>query len=319
MASRPLVSIIVVSFNTREMTLACLRSVYAETNAPFELIIVDNASDDGSVEAIASEFPEVRLIAETTNLGFAVANNLAGKLAKGDYLLLLNPDTVVLRGSIDKLLAFAEKRPQAKLWGGRTVFADGALNPTSCWRRMSLWSLFCQAIGLTTVFRQSALFNPEGYGAWRRDTEREVDTVTGCFLMIKRVDWDALNGFDEKYLMYGEDADLSLRAQRRLGARPRITPDAEIVHHQGASEHVRVEKLIRLLSAKITLIEDHFPPRSIWLGNLLLCLWPLSRAAFNHLAFRSDAGNAWYSACRRNNEWRDGWTKRSVLEGGEPR
>ena len=103
----PILSILVISYNTREMTLDCLRSVRSQTTTPYELIVLDNASTDGSAAAIAAEFPEIMLLAEPVNHGFAKANNLAAAQARGEYLLLLNPDTVVLDGALDTLLAFA--------------------------------------------------------------------------------------------------------------------------------------------------------------------------------------------------------------------
>ena len=133
-AAAPVLSILVVSYNTRAMTLDCLRSVVAETRTPYELIVLDNASADGSAEAVAAEFPQARLIASPENLGFAEGNNVAAQEARGEYLLLLNPDTLVLRGSLDRLLDFARAEPGAGIWGGRTLFADGRLNPSSCWR-----------------------------------------------------------------------------------------------------------------------------------------------------------------------------------------
>ena len=168
--TRSTVSILIVSYNTREMTLACLRSVFEQTHAvDFEVIVVDNASSDASSDAIERQFPQTRLIRSAENLGFAKANNLAARAAGGEFLLLLNPDTVVLDCAIDRLMEFAAERPKAGIWGGRTLFADGSLNPTSCWRFMSLWSLFAQATGLTALWRDSPLFNPEGYGGWRRE------------------------------------------------------------------------------------------------------------------------------------------------------
>ena len=133
--ARPKISVLIVSYNTREMTLACLRSVAAQTQTAHEVIVLDNKSQDGSVEAIAAEFPDVQLMAEQDNHGFAKGNNIAAKRARGDYILLLNPDTIVLNGAIDQLVAFAERKPEAKIWGGRTLFGDHSLNTSSCWRR----------------------------------------------------------------------------------------------------------------------------------------------------------------------------------------
>ena len=129
-------SIVIISYNTRELTLACVESVLGRTRGvEFELIVVDNTSGDGSADAIAERFPRVKLLRSQINLGFARANNLAARGARGDWLLLLNPDTVILDAAIERLLAFAEAHPEASIFGGRTIFGDGTLNPASCWRR----------------------------------------------------------------------------------------------------------------------------------------------------------------------------------------
>lgn len=300
-------TIVVVSFNTREMTLACLRSIFAQTaRTPFDVIVVDNQSLDCSADAIEEEFGgRVTLIRSTVNLGFAGANNLAARRAKGDFLLLLNPDTVVLDRAIDRLLAFAEEHPAAGIWGGRTVFADGSLNPSSCWRRPTLWSLLCQASGLSSLFRRSSVFNPEAMGGWKRDTVREVDIVTGCFLLIRRSLWERLGGFDPAFFMYGEEADLCLRA-RALGIRPIVTPEATIVHHGGASETVRADKMVRLLQAKVLLIRRHWPMGRREAGAMLLRLWPFTRMwAWRFAAAFGASGGlpTWREVWRRRAEW----------------
>lgn len=301
------VSILVVSFNTRDLTLACLRSVYEQTAAEnFELIVVDNASSDGSADAIAMEFPGVRLIRSPENLGFAQGNNVAAEHAVGEYLLLLNPDTVVLDRAIDRLLAFARGRPAAGIWGGRTVYADGSLNPASCWGRQTLWSTFCMACGLSSLFRDSRWFNTEGYGGWDRSTVRTVDIVSGCFFMIRRDFWQQLGGFHRQYFMYGEEADLCLRAKSR-GSRPVVTPEAVIVHYGGASERVRADKMVRLLKAKCQLIKDHWRAPTRGLGLVFLGTWPLSRwLAWSCL--RPLAGQRAMEAARC---WRQVWSSRA--------
>ena len=310
----PALSILVVSYNTREMTLACLASVFAETRGDFELIVVDNASADGSAEAVAAAHgadPRLRLLAEPRNHGFAAANNLAAGLARGRRLLLLNPDTVVLDGAIDRLCAFADARPEAGIWGGRTLFADGTLNPTSCWARPTLWSAFCRVAGLTGLFPRSETFNPEAMGAWPRDAERAVDVVTGCFFLIDRALWDRLGGFDPAFVMYGEEADLCLRA-RALGARPRITPEARIVHHGGASEAVRVDRVVRILAGKASVMRRHLTG---WRRRAALTchrLWPLTRWWAAGLlgalpGRRAESAAVWREVWDRRAEWAEGW------------
>jgi len=307
-SSDPVLSIVVVSYNTREMTLECLRSIVAETRIPYEVIVVDNDSNDGSAEAIAAEFPTFVLMAETENHGFAKANNIAAQRARGEYLLLLNPDTVVLDGALDKLVSFAERRPAARIWGGRTLYGDRSLNVTNCWRRMTLWGLTSQVLGLNSIFRDSAIFNPEGYGGWPRDTEREVDIVTGCLLLIRRNFWEELGGFDLCFRMYGEEADLCLRA-RAYGARPLMTPGVEIVHYKGASEKVRADKLVRLMRGKISLLDVHMTGLAHPVGRLLLSLWPLSRAVYSTLLGRRESARTWREVWSRRGEWRDGWPR----------
>ena len=129
-----------------------------------ELIVLDNASPDGSAAAIAAAFPGIRLIASPENLGFARGNNVAAREARGEYILLLNPDTLVLDRAIDRIVAFAGRTPQAGIWGGRTLHGDRTLNPGSVFGRVTLWSLFCRSSGLALIFRQSAFFNPEEIG-----------------------------------------------------------------------------------------------------------------------------------------------------------
>lgn len=316
MCDHPALSIIVVSYNTREVTLGCLRSVHAETQkTDFELIIVDNNSTDGSARDISAEFPDIRLIARQDNLGFARANNVAAKAARGDYLLLLNPDTVVLNGAIDRLMSFARQTPMARIWGGRTLFGDMSLNTKSCWRKMSLWSQFCWAIGLTRIAPNSPIFNSEAYGGWMRDSVRQVDIVSGCFLLISRKDWEALDGFDRAFFMYAEEADLCLRARRDLGARPMVTPESEIVHYGGLSETVRAGKMERLIRAKITLAQKHWGPARVWLCRQVFQLLVLIRMAGYGVQTRLKASDT-----ARNNAdtWRRIWqTRKSWNQGYE--
>jgi hypothetical protein len=308
----PAVSIIVISYNTREMTLKALETAFAETrDTPFEMIVIDNASTDGSAEALTEQYADkAKVICLDENLGFAAANNLAAKDATGDYLLLLNPDTEVLDGAIDKLMTFARAYPDAGIWGGRTLFADHSLNPTSCWSKMSLWSLTSQALGLSSLFRQSSLFNPEGMGSWDREGIRQVDVVTGCFFLIRRDFWNSLGGFDKAFFMYAEEADLCARAAK-AGAKPMVTSEATIIHHGGASETVQSDKLVRLIKAKMTLLYKHFPSATRGLAMWLMKLWPLSRY-FAHLVLAKlgrqkskESVTVWKSVWDRREIWAD--------------
>jgi GT2 family glycosyltransferase len=168
---------------------------------------------------------------------------------------------------------------------------------------MSLWSLFAQATGLTALGRQSALLNPEGYGAWRRDFVREVDIVTGCLLLIRRELWDRLEGFDESFFMYGEEADLCYRA-RRVGARPLLTPEVAIIHYDGASDRVLSAKMTKLLSGKIRFMKKHWPKPKHVVGVFLLKLMVLTRMLGIAAIARATGSSDRYVAA---NEWRQVW------------
>jgi len=311
----PDLTIIVVSYNTKDITLAALKSVFDQTKRTvFELIVVDNASSDGSADAIADMFPTVRLIRATENLGFARANNLAAEQARGRWLLLLNPDTIILNGAIDNIVEFGEDHPTAGIYGGRTVFADGRLNIASCWGRITPWSSFCQAVGLSTVFKGSNLFDLEAMGSFQRDQIRQVDIVVGCFLLIQKTLWDRLDGLDTSYWMYGEEADLCLRA-RALGFTPMITPHATIVHLVGASSSGRASRTILIAKARTTLIRRHWSSPSVPWGMLMMWLWCANRRIASKVLARLVPKRFAADA----EKWQAVWDSRADWLGGYPR
>lgn len=316
-AEAPLVSIMLVNWNTRDMTLECLASIYAETlSTDFEVIVVDNASQDGSAEAIAAQFPNVTLMAEPRNHGFAHATNISVARAKGQYVLLLNTDTVVQEGAIDQLVAFAKACPEAKIWGGRTVFADGTLNPTSAWGQITPWSAACMASGLAAMFPNSAWLNPECYGGWYRDSERPVDIVQGAFFLIEREFWERLGGFDPAFFMYGEEADLCHRA-RALGANPRMTPQAQIIHYGGQSSASQWRKTIYVQGARIGLTERYFAPGWRPFGRSMIYFSVCWRALAYGMTARfssryAEVAATWYKVWQRRDLWRDGPVKSQV-------
>lgn len=323
--TKPRVSIIIVSYNTCAETLACLASVKAQTrDLAHEIIVIDNASPDGSAVAIARAHPDVRLIASTDNLGFALANNIAAREARADHILLLNPDTIILDRAIERLHAFSLANARAQIWGSRTLFGDGRLDPTGCFARMTPWSLFCRATGLSNAFPRNTVFNGEAYAGWQRDTVREIDIIAGCYLLITRDLWERLGGFDPVFFMYGEEADLCLRAAA-LGARPLHTPDAPIIHLGGASEKTRAGKMIKLLAAKATLIDRTFSRAARPLGHASLAFWPWSRLLAAAMrgwlepapAHREEAA-AWQAIWAARASWRSGFPMNSGVVAAEP-
>lgn len=306
------VSILLVTYRCREAVAACLASIAAASRGvDYDVVLVDNASDDGTAEMVRSEFPSVRLVASPENLGFAAGVNRAAAEASAEYLLLLNPDTLVHDGAVANLLDFARSHPEHGVYGGRTLDPDGRVNPGSCWGSPSLWSLFCFATTLSTAFKRSAIFDPESLGGWQRDSVREVDIVTGCLLLVPRTLWEELGGFDTRFFMYGEDADLTMRA-RALGYRPAITPDAVVTHAIGVSSATREDKLVLLFRGKATLLRKHWTPLRRRLGIRLLAAGAGVRALEASLLgrFRAASGRRasfWPGVWRARGEWMKGY------------
>jgi len=304
-------SVLIVSYNTRDLLRDCLRSVYEETrDLRFEVLVVDNASTDGSADMVAAEFPEVQLLRSSENLGFARANNRAAEHASGAYVLLLNPDTRVHDGALQRLVAFARRHPEHGLYGGRTLAADGEVDPSSCWGQPSLWSLLCFAAGLSTIFKRSRWLDPESLGRWPRDSVREVGVVTGCLCLAPRAVWDELGGFDDRYFMYGEDTDLSLRA-RRAGYRPVVTPDATVTHLVGASSARRAEKKVLVFRGIATLLRQRWSPLRRVPGLGLLAGGVALRALGSRLGARPADG-------KEAGFWSEVWSRRGVWWPGYP-
>jgi N-acetylglucosaminyl-diphospho-decaprenol L-rhamnosyltransferase len=303
---RPAVSIIIVSYNSREWLQDCLDAIPAAAGAlETEIVIVDNASVDGSAEFIEGAYPGVRLLRNRSNAGFAKAVNQGAAVANGRYVLLLNPDGHLKPNAIEALVAFAESDPRHAIVGGRTLNQHGQYDPRSCWAAPSLWSLFCNATLLSTIFPGSRLFDPETMGWFRRDRPMTVDIVSGCLMLVATQDWRALGGLDEKYFVYGEDADICLRARARLGRTCAITPDAQMVHAVSASSQSKPAKLILLLNGRIALVMTHFPRWKAALGRWLIIAGVWLRAVLGKLGFVS--GKSWQEVWRERHRWSRGY------------
>lgn len=249
--------IIIVSYNTAEYTKRAIESVYKETHATdFKIIMVDNDSKDNSVELIETHFPDVEIIQTGDNLGFAKGVNVGAKATDSEYILLLNPDTVILDQAIDVLMKYAADTPKAGAWGGVTLNNDLSLNPNNARAQLSTQTLLFSALGLSKLFKNSCYFNHDNYGCWDRNSEKEVDVITGCFLLTPRKLWNELEGLDETFFMYAEEADYCYRAIQK-GYQPRVTPNARIIHHGGVSETNLSGKMLKLLKGKSELINKH--------------------------------------------------------------
>jgi len=306
--STPELSIILVSYNTAKFIQRALESVLRETRQTrFEIIVVDNASQDDSVKVIREQFPDIKLIDSGQNPGFAGGVRTGVTQAQGKYLLLLNPDTVILDNAIDRLLQFAEQHPGNGIWSGVTLNNDLSLNSQHAWAETTLSTLLFSALGLSKLFSHSCLFNRVNYGCWQRDTVKKVDIVSGCFFLTTRELWDKLDGLDASFFMYAEEADYCLRA-RAYGHQPIVTPDARIIHHGGVSHNNFSAKMVKLLKGKVELANRHAPRWQRPLQHFLLYWYVLNKHLL-HTLFKphSEQRKQWQMVYAQRADWLRGY------------
>lgn len=225
----PLVTVIIVSYNTRELLAQCLESLRPETvMTSVSVTVVDNASHDGSVAMVRDRFPWVTVVESLVNSGFAAANNLVLRDLASPYALLLNSDTVVAPGTIQHMLDCMERRPDAGVVGCRLLNADDSLQ-RSCWRFPHPLRALGEALGVTQALRRRS-----NYSEWDYASERRVDFVIGACLLLRKATLDQAGIFDERFFMYGEEMDLCYRLAR-AGWSVWYTPERSVVHYGGAS------------------------------------------------------------------------------------
>ena len=252
-------SIIIVNYNVKEFLQNLLRSIEkASLNISIEIIIVDNASGDGSVELIRDKFPSVKLIVNTENLGFGKANNQALEFAKGKYLLLINPDTIVSEDTFDKMIRFFEDNTEAGLAGCKILNPDGTLQ-LACRRSFpGPWTSFCKVTGLSNLFPKSKLFSRYNLTYLDEEQTYEVDAISGSFMMMKKETYDKVGGFDEEFFMYGEDLDLCYRIQQ-AGFKVFYVHTTQIIHYKGEStKRSRLDETKVFYDAMHLFVKKHF-------------------------------------------------------------
>ena len=224
---RPAVWAVLVSFNTWELTRAALASLAQDLEDGDRIVVVDNASRDGSADRIEAEFPRVELVRAGRNLGFGAANNLAFGRCRGEFVLLLNTDTLVRPGAIDAMAGVLRRETGVAAVGCRLENVDGSLQK-SCWSFPTPALAWAEAVGL------NRLGLPRDWHRWDHDEERDVDFVIGAAMMVRREVIEQVGGFDEAFFLYAEETDWQ-RRMRDAGWRVRFTPAGTVVHVGGAS------------------------------------------------------------------------------------
>jgi hypothetical protein len=279
-AKEPLdLSIIIVNWNTRDLLAQCLQSVYDTTsNLDFEVVVVDNASTDGSQEMVRQEFPDVRLIANTENLGFAKANNQAIRRSRGRYVLLLNSDAFVRENTIEHMVAFMDGHPEAGMAGCKLLYEDGRLQP-SCSTFPTLFTEFCIATGLDKLFPKSPLFGKYRMTYWDFDDVREVDVILGAFMLVCATAIGEVGLMDEGYFMYSEEVDWCYQFKEK-GWKIFFYPHVEALHLWGGSiRQIRIEMLIQMYRSRIAFFRKYYGRQSANLLKLIVGFGCLLRIA----------------------------------------
>jgi GT2 family glycosyltransferase len=227
-------SIVILCWNDLKVIDDCLRSIYEETHdVDFEVIVSDNGSSDGSQEFIRRTYPLVRIVENGTNLGFAKGNNAGIALSDGDYILVLNPDTIIHNQALEKWTAFADSHPEAGAFGCKVLNRDGSYQ-ISARPFPTIWRDWVGALYLRPLAYLSDLFISDTYVGWKGDSERAVDWQSGCCVMFRRNVLTSLGGFDEQFFYHFEEVDLCRRVWS-AGYPILYTPQAVITHLGGQS------------------------------------------------------------------------------------
>jgi len=277
-----ILSIVIVNWNTGKLLADCVESVYADLPAradQIETLIVDNASSDGSAQAVEARFPQVRVIYNRANPGFAAGNNQAIRLAQGQVILLLNPDTLIRPGAIACLMNYMDAHPQVGAVGPRLLNPDGSLQ-YSCSPEPSLKREFLRLFHLGGV-------RPDGYEpmeTWNIQAPHRTDVLLGACILARRSALGAVGGFDEAYFMYSEEVDLCHKL-RSEGWELYWVPQAQVVHYGGQSTRLAAtEMFLQLYRAKVVYFRRHSGRFSAQIYKLILMAAALPRMAGGALA-----------------------------------
>ncbi|MGH9517143.1 MAG: glycosyltransferase family 2 protein [Terriglobales bacterium] len=223
------ISVIVVAWNCRKVLSDCLESILLQVEPErSEIIVVDNASSDGTAAMVRANFPSVKLIESDVNLGFARGNNLGLEAATGEYIFLINPDVVVGSDTFAKMLDHLRSHPGIGMLGPKIIGRDGAVQ-RSCMRTPTLWNQLCRALALDTLNKKSRLFGGYLMNEFPHDALRDVDIINGCFWLVRRTALEQVGEMDPQFWMYADDLDWC-RRYTEAGWRVVFFPHADAIH-----------------------------------------------------------------------------------------
>lgn len=274
-------SIVIVNYNVRYFLEQCLRSVFKSLEGVAgEVFVVDNASVDGSVEMVRKKFPDVIVIANEKNVGFATANNQAIQISKGEYVLLLNPDTLVEEPCFQKIIRFMDQHPEAGGLGVKMVDGKGVFLPESKRGLPTPFVSFCKISGLSSLFKNSATLNRYHLGHLDKEKNHPVEILSGAFMLLRKQAINEVGLLDEAFFMYGEDIDLSWRLILG-GWKNYYFAETSIIHYKGEStKKGSLNYVYVFYQAMAIFARKHFSQKNAGLYNFLIhsAIW--ARALF---------------------------------------
>ena len=269
--SEPKLSIVIVNYNVKLILELCLYAVRAASNGlDSEIFVVDNRSTDGSVAYLRPRFPEVVFIENDENTGFAKANNQAIRQCKGEYILLLNPDTVIGEDCLKNLCRLMDEHPQAGAAGVKMLNGHGAFLPESKRSFPTPWVSFCKLFGLSKLFPRSERFAAYSLPYLNPDEQHQVDVLAGAFLFLRHDVLKKSGLFDESFFMYGEDIDLSYRI-KLAGYQNYYFPE-RILHYKGESTKKDDRKYLHAFYDAMLIFYRKYYPHSGWFISTLIRL-----------------------------------------------
>lgn len=240
MTNKIKLSIVIVNFRTYPFLSRCLDSIYAgklPKNA-YEILVVDNNSQDDSARRIQKNYKKVRLLINRKNEGFAKANNRAIKKSQGEYVLTLNPDTILDKNTLSEMVRFMEKDQNIAVATCKVQLPGGELDDASHRGFPTPWNALCQFTGVSALFPHSTFLNGYHLGYDHMEKVHEIDSCAGAFMMIRREAGEQINWFDEDYFWYGEDLDFCYRVKQK-GWKIMFVPDVQITHYKGISGGIK--------------------------------------------------------------------------------
>ncbi|MGL5788158.1 MAG: glycosyltransferase family 2 protein [Bacteroidales bacterium] len=253
-------SVVIVNYNVKDLLEQCLISVYraCERIESYEIFVVDNDSSDGSVEYLRPRFPAVHFIANKDNVGYSRANNQAIRLSEGEYILLLNPDTLVGENVFYNVLRFMDTHPDAGCSGVKMIDTYGRFHPESKRSFPTPWNSLCKMTGLSKLFPMSSVFAKYHLLYLDKDAIHEIDVISGAFMMFRKETLDRIGLLDEKFFMYGEDIDISYRVLK-ANYKNYYLP-FPILHYKGESTKKDSFKYVQIFyGAMLIFFRKHYP------------------------------------------------------------